>query len=80
MLALYPRSELAKDSNLADAPAGSLEFSPGYLAESKEEVWGQAAPSFCALMTTRRPRKGFGPADSDGVEWRCFPLPQTRHA
>ncbi len=38
MLALYPRSELAKDSNQPEAPPSSLEFSIGYLAESKEAV------------------------------------------
>lgn len=38
ILALYPRSELAKDSNIPPVPASSLEFSMGYLAESKEAV------------------------------------------
>lgn len=38
ILAVYPRSELAKDSRLPDMPASSLEFSIGYLAESKDEV------------------------------------------
>lgn len=38
ILAVYPRSELAKDSNLPVAPASSVEFSLGYLAESKEAV------------------------------------------
>ncbi len=38
ILALYPRSELAKDAKLPNAPASSLEFSLGYLAESKEAV------------------------------------------
>jgi uncharacterized protein len=38
ILALYPRSDLAKDSKLPLAPASSLEFSLGYLAESRNEV------------------------------------------
>lgn len=38
ILALYPRSDLAKDSKVSHAPASSLEFSIGYLAESKDEV------------------------------------------
>ncbi len=38
ILALYPRSELAKDAKLPNAPASSLEFSLGYLAESKDAV------------------------------------------
>jgi len=38
ILALYPRSELAKDANLPSAPESSLEFSIGYLADSKEDV------------------------------------------
>ncbi len=38
ILALYPRSELAKDAKLPNAPANSLEFSLGYLAESKDAV------------------------------------------
>ena len=38
ILALYPRSDLSKDSKIPPAPASSLEFSLGYLAESKDEV------------------------------------------
>jgi uncharacterized protein len=38
ILALYPRSELAKDSKVSQGPANSLEFSIGYLTETKEEV------------------------------------------
>ena len=38
ILALYPRSELAKDSNLADTTRSSLEFSLGYAVESREAV------------------------------------------
>ncbi|HUZ18784.1 MAG TPA: VOC family protein [Spirochaetia bacterium] len=35
ILALYPRSDLAKDSKLPPVPASSLEFSLDYLAESR---------------------------------------------
>lgn len=38
ILALYPRTELAKNANLGPALESSLEFSVGYLAESREEV------------------------------------------
>lgn len=38
ILALYPRSELAKDSKMPHSPSSSLEFSIGYLTESKDEV------------------------------------------
>jgi catechol 2,3-dioxygenase-like lactoylglutathione lyase family enzyme len=38
MLALYPRSELAKDARVAAETVSSLEFSLGYLAESRNEV------------------------------------------
>ena len=38
ILALYPRTELAKDSNLSDTTRSSLEFSLGYAVESREAV------------------------------------------
>lgn len=38
ILALYPRSELAKDAGNAVGVPSSTEFSLGYLAGSKEEV------------------------------------------
>src|SRR5512135_433486 len=37
-LAVYPRSDLAKDSKIPPAAPSSLEFSLGYLAESRDEV------------------------------------------
>ncbi len=37
-LAMYPRSDLAKDSKILPAAPSSLEFSLGYLAESRDEV------------------------------------------
>jgi hypothetical protein len=38
LLALYPRPDLAKDANVANTPPTSVEFSLGYLTESKEAV------------------------------------------
>jgi uncharacterized protein len=38
ILALYPRSELAKDANVALGEAQSGEFSLGYLVAGKDEV------------------------------------------
>jgi catechol 2,3-dioxygenase-like lactoylglutathione lyase family enzyme len=38
MLALYPRSELAKDANVAASPARSGELSIGHLVSSRAEV------------------------------------------
>lgn len=38
IFALYPRRELAKDARVADTEASSLEFSLGYLVETKSEV------------------------------------------
>jgi catechol 2,3-dioxygenase-like lactoylglutathione lyase family enzyme len=38
ILALYPRSELAKDANQEPGTRGNTEFSLGYPAESKEDV------------------------------------------
>ncbi len=38
ILALYPRSELAKDAREPVGPASSTEFSIGQLVQSREEV------------------------------------------
>ena len=38
ILALYPRKELAKDAKLPNSAASSLEFSLGYIVESKQAV------------------------------------------
>jgi catechol 2,3-dioxygenase-like lactoylglutathione lyase family enzyme len=38
VLALYPRTELAKDARVPPAPASALEFSLGVLADSRQEV------------------------------------------
>ena len=38
ILALYPRSELAKDSNIPNTSSSRVEFSLGYIAESRDAV------------------------------------------
>ena len=38
MLALYPRQELAKDAGVSNSSPSSVEFSLGYIAESKAAV------------------------------------------
>lgn len=38
MLALYPRTELAKDAGISDAPPSSGEFSLGYFVEKESDV------------------------------------------
>jgi catechol 2,3-dioxygenase-like lactoylglutathione lyase family enzyme len=38
ILALYPRSELAKDAGIAPGPARSGEFSLGHIVATREEV------------------------------------------
>jgi catechol 2,3-dioxygenase-like lactoylglutathione lyase family enzyme len=38
ILALYPRTELAKDANEQIGPQSSTEFSLGYIAKTKEKV------------------------------------------
>ncbi len=38
LLALYPRSELAKDANLSVGVSSSTEFSLGHVVNSKQEV------------------------------------------
>ncbi len=38
ILALYPRKELAKDAKVSNSVASSLEFSLGYLVESRQAV------------------------------------------
>ena len=38
ILALYPRKELAKDACVVDTSSSSVEFSIGYLVDSKDDV------------------------------------------
>ncbi len=84
MLALYPRKELAKDAKLPDVPASSLEFSLGYLAESKEEVDAVLAKAKAAGATvTDQPHdRAWGIysgyfKDPDGHLWEIIWNPKT---
>ena len=38
MLALYPRTELARDAGVADSPPSAVEFSLAYVADREAEV------------------------------------------
>ena len=57
MLALYPRQELAKDAGLADAPPSSVEFSLGYIAETKSEVDAVIARAVAAGARATEPAR-----------------------
>lgn len=85
MLALYPRSELAKDSRVADSPASSLEFSLGYFAESRDDVdlvlrQAQGAGAQVTDPPHDRPwgiYSGYF-RDPDGHLWEVIWSPQTQ--
>jgi catechol 2,3-dioxygenase-like lactoylglutathione lyase family enzyme len=51
ILALYPRSELAKDANVAPGPARAGEFSLGHLVSSRAAVDGLLAQARAAGAT-----------------------------
>ena len=79
MLALYPRTELAKDSKLAHTPPSSLEFSIGYLAESQDAVDRvmQQAQSAGATVTDAPHQRPWGIysgyfQDPDGHLWEII--------
>lgn len=56
ILALYPRTELAKDANVASEPAKTGEFSIGHFVSSRDEVDGVLAQAQAAGATvTDRP-------------------------
>jgi catechol 2,3-dioxygenase-like lactoylglutathione lyase family enzyme len=58
MLALYPRQELAKDAGLPNAPPSSVEFSLGYIAESRSEVDALITRALAAgAIATEPPRQ-----------------------
>ena len=85
ILALYPRSELAKDSNLSDTTRSSLEFSLGYAVESREAVDNLLKKAEAAGATlTEAPRErpwgiysGYF-KDLDGHLWEIIWNPQIR--
>lgn len=85
ILALYPRVDLAKDSKISDALASSLEFSLGYLAESKEEVDSllRQAKAAGATLTDPPHDRPWGIysgyfKDLDGHLWEIIWNPQMR--
>lgn len=85
MLALYPRTELAKDSHLVDTASSSLEFSLGYFAESRKAVDDLLKKAQAAGATlTEEPRdrpwgiySGYF-KDLDGHLWEVIWSPQAK--
>jgi uncharacterized protein len=79
LLALYPRTELAKDARVADAGASSLEFTLGYLVASREEVDRllQQAQTAGATITDKPHDRAWGIysgyfKDPDGHLWEII--------
>ena len=79
ILALYPRTELAKDANEPPGAASSTEFSLGYLARSKEEVDTliKQAEAAGATVTSQPYERPFGVysgyfKDRDGHLWEII--------
>ena len=83
ILALYPRTELAKDANIAVQPASSSEFSLGHSVGSKEEVEALLAAAQAAGATVTDPPhdrpwgiySGYF-QDPDGHLWEIMFSPQ----
>lgn len=85
LLALYPRKELAKDSKLHNTAASSLEFSLGYMVESKKAVdeFLQKAQAAGAAISDRPHERPWGIysgyfKDLDGHLWEIIWNPQKR--
>jgi len=79
ILALYPRTELAKDANEPLGAASSTEFSIGHFVRSKEEVdtLMKQAESAGATVTCRPYERPFGVysgyfKDRDGHLWEII--------
>ncbi|HLV98863.1 MAG TPA: VOC family protein [Ktedonobacterales bacterium] len=79
ILALYPRTELAKDATEPLGAASSTEFSIGYLARSKEEVDAlmKQAEAAGATVTSHPYQRPFGVysgyfKDRDGHLWEII--------
>lgn len=85
-LALYPRTELAKDANIALEPPKSGEFSIGHLVSSREEVdallsTAQAAGATVTDQPHDRPwgiYSGYF-RDLDGHLWEIIWNPPAEH-
>jgi catechol 2,3-dioxygenase-like lactoylglutathione lyase family enzyme len=85
ILALYPRSELAKDSNVPLGPANSGEFSIGHAVPSKAEVDALLAHAqqAGATLTDQPHDRPWGMysgyfRDPDGHLWEIIWNPQLR--
>ena len=83
LLALYPRTELAKDANVALAPPTPGEFSIGHLVSSKAEVDGllSRAQAAGATLTDQPHDRPWGIysgyfRDPDGHLWEIIRNPQ----
>jgi len=83
-LAVYPRSDLAKDSKILPVAPSSLEFSLGYLAESRDEVDTilQQAQEAGATLTDPAHERPWGIysgyfKDPDGHLWEIIWNPET---
>ncbi len=83
ILALYPRSELAKDASIPRGAASPTEFSLGYLATDKQEVDAliERAASAGAAVTDRPHQRPWGIysgyfQDPDGHLWEIIWNPQ----
>ncbi len=84
MLALYPRSELAKDANVAPGPPESGEFSIGQLVSSRDEVDAllSQAEAAGATVTDRPHDRPWGIysgyfRDPDGHLWEIIWNPRS---
>ena len=81
ILALYPRSELAKDAEISPGPAESGEFSLGHLVESRGEVDALLARAEAAGATVTEPHdRAWGIysgyfRDPDGHLWEVIHNP-----
>jgi predicted lactoylglutathione lyase len=83
ILALYPRTELAKDANEPLGGASSTEFSIGHLVRSKEEVdvLIKQAEAAGVTVTSQPYQRPFGVysgylKDRDGHLWEILWNPQ----
>ena len=83
ILALYPRTELAKDAKEAVGGASSTEFSIGHLVQSKEEVdtLMKQAEAAGATVTSQPHERPWGIysgyfKDGDGHLWEILWNPQ----
>jgi catechol 2,3-dioxygenase-like lactoylglutathione lyase family enzyme len=81
VLALYPRSELAKDAEIPPGPERSGEFSLGYLVEQRADVDALLARAEAAGATVTVPRdrpwgiySGYF-RDPDGHLWELIHAP-----